>query len=642
MNTFQIIGICLIALVIFYTIYNEIKKRKQKKSDNKSEETKEESQKIPQRNNYRYIIFIVVILVSGYFIWNHFQDKTVEIPLSSAVELSKSSTFSSAELEYSGSYNTLKLIVADNKEIQTQDINDEQVTLSSGETITSDVGYIGIYELKDLGFVFPEKYNSTSVGIGIDWGNILYILAMLGFFYLLFSGKFGSLFGGNIEKFKPDKSVISFNDIGGMGEVKESLKEVVAFLKDREHFNNLGAKVPKGILLEGSPGTGKTMLASAVAFEAGMDFYPTTGSEFHNMFVGVAAQKVKKLFKQAKKNPSIIFIDEFDSLAHSRSSSGSGEVSREWNHTLNQLLAEMDGFDKNTNLVVIAATNRADVLDPAVLRAGRFDRKIFVPLPNYQDRIEILKIHIKNKPVAEGINVESIARQTSGFSGADLALLLNEASILAGGESSEVITNNHIVKAMDKVLAGDIRRSFKYTEKEKSTVAYHESGHALVATMLPEADKVQRISILPRGHAGGFTRTANEREELLFSKEKLLSTISVLLAGRASEEIFLSTITSGAQNDLQRANELAKEMVEKLGMGENYGLRYTQSSSYGLKDSSIEGQRIIDKDIKEILDGCYMKAKEILISNKEKLNALVQKLIEVESVNIEDIINILH
>jgi cell division protease FtsH len=460
---------------------------------------------------------------------------------------------------------------------------------------------------------------------------------MFGIIYWVFKGL---LFSGKTEKFVKDKTSIRFSDVGGMVEAKDSLKEVVAFLVDKEHFNQLGARIPKGILLEGLPGNGKTMLARAVATEAGVDFYYTTGSDFHSMWVGVAASKIKKLFKQAKKSPSIIFIDEFDSIAHNRGSSGS-DVGREWNHTLNQLLSEMDGFTPNTQVIVIAATNRADVLDPAILRAGRFDRKIVVPLPDLKDREEILKIHMKGKPVADDINIEAIAKSTSGYSGADLALLLNEAAILAGREKQSVITYDNINKAMDKVMAGDVRKNFKLTEDDKKLIAYHEAGHALVAQTIPEADKVQRISILPRGHAGGFTKTAPETEQIVLPESKALAMISVLLAGRASEEIALKQTTSGAQSDLQKANEIAKEMVEHLGMGETFGMRYVGSSTYGIKDVSAEGQKQIESDIKNILDKCYQKAIDTITENRDKLDALVLKLLEKESVNIEDIINIL-
>jgi cell division protease FtsH len=628
-----IVGICLILLSLFISWY---KKRKQQENPQK-ESTEEQPLPKSKRNNRVYYIALIALVVIGYLVWNNYKDKPVELPLSEVITLSKTDTFSEMELKYSGSYGTLHLVVSEGLDLTAKNMDDKEITITGGDKLVSDVGYIGVSTLKEMGLVLPEKFSADSASSGIDWGQWLYLLVMIGIIYWVFKGL---LFSGKTEKFVKDKTSIRFSDVGGMVEAKDSLKEVVAFLVDKEHFNQLGARIPKGILLEGLPGNGKTMLARAVATEAGVDFYYTTGSDFHSMWVGVAASKIKKLFKQAKKSPSIIFIDEFDSIAHNRGSSGS-DVGREWNHTLNQLLSEMDGFTPNTQVIVIAATNRADVLDPAILRAGRFDRKIVVPLPDLKDREEILKIHMKGKPVADDINIEAIAKSTSGYSGADLALLLNEAAILAGREKQSVITYDNINKAMDKVMAGDVRKNFKLTEDDKKLIAYHEAGHALVAQTIPEADKVQRISILPRGHAGGFTKTAPETEQIVLPESKALAMISVLLAGRASEEIALKQTTSGAQSDLQKANEIAKEMVEHLGMGETFGMRYVGSSTYGIKDVSVEGQKQIESDIKNILDKCYQKAIDTITENRDKLDALVLKLLEKESVNIEDIVNIL-
>lgn len=628
-----IVGICLILLSVFISWY---KKRKQQERPQKESSEEPPLPKAKKNNRFLYVILVALVVIA-YLVWNNYKDKPVELPLSEVITLSQSESFSEMELKYSGSYGTLYLVVADGLELKGKNIDNEEVTITGGDKLVSDVGYIGVSTLKEMGLVLPEKFSADSASSGIDWSQWLYLLVLIGLFYWLLKG---SLFTSKTEKFVKDKTSIRFSDVGGMQEAKDSLKEVVAFLVDKEHFNELGAKIPKGILLEGLPGNGKTMLARAVATEAGVDFYYTTGSDFHSMWVGVAASKIKKLFKQAKKNPSIIFIDEFDSIAHNRGSSGT-DVGREWNHTLNQLLSEMDGFTPRTQVIVIAATNRADVLDPAILRAGRFDRKIVVPLPNLKDREEILKIHMKGKPIASDVNVEAIAKSTSGYSGADLALLLNEAAILAGREKQSVITYDNINKAMDKVTAGDVRKNHVLSNKEKNLIAYHEAGHALISQTIPEADKVQRISILPRGQAGGFTRTASETEQIVLTKDKAMAMISVLLAGRASEEIVLNQTTSGAQSDLQKANEIAKEMVEHLGMGETFGMRYVGSSTYGIKDVSVDGQKQIESDIKNILDKCYTKSMDIINENRAKLDALVQKLIEKESVNIEDIVNIL-
>ncbi|MFA5300190.1 MAG: AAA family ATPase, partial [Lutibacter sp.] len=431
---------------------------------------------------------------------------------------------------------------------------------------------------------------------------------------------------------------ILFKDVGGIVEVKESLKEVVGFLKNPDYYQRLGARIPHGILLEGLPGTGKTMLAQAIANEAGVPFYYATGSEFHGMFVGLAASRVKKLFKTAKKQTSVIFIDEFESIGHKRMQ-GSSDAMREWNHTLTQLLSEMDGFKENDNVIVLAATNRADVLDPAVVRAGRFDRKINVPLPILKDRIEILKIHAVGKKF-ENMNLTSIAKQTVGFSGADLALLINEAAIVAGRERKEKISLEHINKALDKISVGEERRNLNLTKQEKRMIAYHEAGHALTAYLIPDADKVQRISILPHGQAGGFTRLADEKERITLSENKALATISVLLGGRIAEEM-IGEITSGAQNDLQKCNELAREMVEHYGMGQQFNFRYVSQNSMGMKEASLENQKIIDEDINTILEQCHQKATELILNNREKLDKLTGKLLEVESLNAEELNQIL-
>lgn len=630
MSTIQIFGLVILAIVIIYSIVDWYKKKKKK--ENPSEQSSE--QPLPKsKKHYEYILLVLVILgTAGYFIWQYYQDKSVEIPLSEAINLSKQQAFSDVVLDS----RTLDLTIKDGKEFTVKDVKDKEVTLNKDSKVTSQCGLLTYSELANIGFVLPEKFSGKVTYSSDIWGTYVYLAVVI----LLFGGAYWYMTRGNSQKFKKDKSSIRFSDVGGMVEAKDSLREIVDFLKDKKHFNNLGAITPRGVLLEGLPGNGKTMLARAVANEAGVDFYYTTGSEFHSMWVGVAASKIKNLFKQLKKKPCVLFIDEFDSIAHNRGSSGT-DVGREWNHTLNQLLSEMDGFEKKTQIMILAATNRADVLDPAVLRAGRFDRKIVVPLPNYQDRIEILKIHLRGKPIASDINIESIAKQTSGFSGADIALLLNEAAILAGREKRVAISNDNICKAMDKVIAGEERKNHKLSSEEKNLIAVHESGHALVATMLKDADKVQRISILPRGQAGGFTRTASETEHIVLTQNKAMAMISVLLAGRASEEIILKEITSGAQSDLQKANEIAKEMVEHLGMSQNFGLRYVGSNSYGVKDIGIESQQIIEKDIKSILDKCYEIAKDTIVENKAKLEALVVKLIEKESVNIEEIANIL-
>jgi cell division protease FtsH len=582
-------------------------------------------------HKYVVLIGIIALVVLGNYLYKDWKDKSVEIPLSEAITLSKDGIFKDLIIEHKNGVSTLVFKVVDGTDITTKDVADDPVKITKDTKVLVDVGYSDLNSLIDLGLVLPDDYKSNTTSGGINWGSWLYLLALVGLFWFILGGKM--FFGNNAEKFKKEDNSITFADIGGISEVKESLMELVSFLKDKDYYSNLGAKIPRGVLLEGSPGVGKTMLARAIANEADVPFYYTTGSEFHSMWVGVSGQKVKKLFKQASKDACVIFIDEFDSLAHNRGNSNT-DVGREWNHTLNQLLAEMDGFSKqNAKVIVIAATNRADVLDPAVLRAGRFDRKITVPLPSYKDRLEIVKIHAKNKPLANDVNYESLARQTSGFSGADIALLLNEAAILAGKDHQNKISMKHISTAIDKVLAGDERKGLTLTTEEKRLIAYHEAGHALVASKLKYADKVQRISILPRGNAGGFTRTASDKELVVLSKEKAMAMISVFLGGRVAEELVLNTVTSSAQNDLQRANELAKQMVEHFGMSEHFGLGYVSTSLMGIKDLSQNTQQVIENDINSILNSCYTEAKIVVSESKELLEKLANALLENETLD---------
>jgi len=445
------------------------------------------------------------------------------------------------------------------------------------------------------------------------------------------------MFGKTGERFKKDKNVVSFSDIGGLEEVKESLKEVVGFIKDRGFYDRVGAQIPRGLLLVGPPGVGKTLLARALATEADVPFLYASGSEFQSSFVAATAMRVKKLFKKAKKFPScIVFIDEFDSLGHKRGVAAS-DLQRDERNTLNMLLAEMDGFKKESGVVVLAATNCVEVLDPAVLRPGRFDRKIHVFPPTLKERIEILKIHAQGKPFAYDVTMENIARQTAGFSGADLAALMNESAILTAKKHESEITNQTVMETIDKVAVGEERKGFVLKGKEKKTVAYHEAGHAVVASFIPEADKVQRISILPHGQVGGLTRMAVDTEKVLISKTKALSAITVLLGGRVSEEMVMGDITSGAQNDIKQSNTIAREMVTHYGMGKESGLVYDDSNETGAKILSSFAYEVIDYEIDRILLKCQKDAKKLLVKHKSVLNRIANRLLEVETLNGEEI-----
>ncbi len=441
------------------------------------------------------------------------------------------------------------------------------------------------------------------------------------------------------------KVKVTFADVAGVDEAKEELREVVEFLKNPKKFQAVGAKIPKGVLLVGPPGSGKTLLARAVAGEAGVPFFTISGSEFVEMFVGVGASRVRDLFNQAKKSaPCIIFIDEIDAVGRQRGAGlGGGHDERE--QTLNQLLVEMDGFDPNMGIIVIAATNRSDILDPSLLRSGRIDRKVVVDNPDLEGRLEILKIHARGKPLAEDVNLQVIAQRTPGFSGADLANLLNESALLAARRGKNKITMEELEEAIDKVIAGPERKSRVLSEKEKELIAYHEVGHALVTKFLPNADKVHRISIIPRGMALGYTLHLPTEDKHILTKAELLDKIVTALGGRAAEEIIFNETTTGAQNDLEVATEIARRMVTEFGMSEELG-----PLTFGKKQGQvflgrdlIESRNyseqvafMIDREIRRIIESCYDKAKDILVKNKETLIKIASILKEKETIEAEE------
>jgi cell division protease FtsH len=433
---------------------------------------------------------------------------------------------------------------------------------------------------------------------------------------------------------------ITFDDVAGCDEAKEELKEIVEFLKNPKKFQSLGAKIPKGILLLGPPGTGKTLLSRAIAGEANVPFFHISGSDFVEMFVGVGASRVRDLFEQAKKNaPCLVFIDELDAVGRMRGAGlGGGHDERE--QTLNQLLVEMDGFDPNTGIILLAATNRPDILDPALLRPGRFDRHIVVDKPDLKGREEILKVHTKNKPLEENVDLKVLARGTPGFSGADLANMVNEAALLAARRGKTKIGMSELEEAKERVIAGPERKSKVISDKEKEIISYHEAGHAIVAKILPNADPVHKISILPRGLALGYTMQLPLEDRYIISKKELIDEICVLLGGRVAEEIIFGEISTGAHNDLERATELSRKMVCDYGMSEKLGPltlgRKHQQIFLGrdiMEDKNYSDQTaaLIDMEIKRIIEECYQKVKEILETNKEKLIKLAKLLMERET-----------
>ncbi|MDD4178891.1 MAG: ATP-dependent zinc metalloprotease FtsH [Candidatus Margulisbacteria bacterium] len=452
-------------------------------------------------------------------------------------------------------------------------------------------------------------------------------------------------FGRANVKPQTGKITITFANVAGVDEAKEELKEIVEFLKTPAKFQALGAKIPKGLLLMGAPGTGKTLLARAIAGEAGVPFFSISGSDFVEMFVGVGASRVRSVFDQAKKQtPSIIFMDEIDAVGRHRGAGfGGGHDERE--QTLNQLLVEMDGFDPNTNIIVIAATNRPDILDPALLRPGRFDRQIVLDKPDLKGREDILKIHAKGKPLASDVDLTVVARRTPGFTGADLENVLNEAAILAARVDKKEVTMEEVEEAVDRVMAGPEKKSRVISDREKKIVAYHEVGHAVLSSVLPNADRVHKISVLPRGLALGYTLQLPLEDKYLITKGQAVDQITVMMGGRVAEEMFFSEVTSGAHNDLERATDLAKKMVTEFGMSElgprTFGRKDRQvflgRDIAEMKDYSEHTADEIDTEVEKIIMQCYDKAKAVLANNRAKIESIATVLIEKETLENSDL-----
>ena len=502
---------------------------------------------------------------------------------------------------------------------------------------------------------------------GAIWGllgNLVFpVLLITGLFFLFrrsnnLPGGPGQAmnFGKSRARFQMEaKTGVKFDDVAGIEEAKEELQEVVTFLKQPEKFTAVGARIPKGVLLVGPPGTGKTLLAKAIAGEAGVPFFSISGSEFVEMFVGVGASRVRDLFEQAKTNaPCIVFIDEIDAVGRQRGAGlGGGNDERE--QTLNQLLTEMDGFEGNTGIIIIAATNRPDVLDAALLRPGRFDRQVVVDRPDYAGRSEILRVHARGKTLSKDVDLDKIARRTPGFTGADLSNLLNEAAILAARRNLTEISMDEINDAIDRVLAGPEKKDRVMSEKRKTLVAYHEAGHALVGALMPDYDPVQKISIIPRGRAGGltwFTPSEDRMDTGLYSRAYLENQMAVALGGRLAEEIIFGEeeVTTGASNDLQQVSRVAKQMITRFGMSDRLGpvaLGRQQGNMFlgrdimSERDFSEETAAAIDEEVRKLVDTAYIRAKEVLVSNRKVLDEIAQMLIDKETVDAEELQQIL-
>lgn len=480
--------------------------------------------------------------------------------------------------------------------------------------------------------------------------NVLPMVLLIGFAFFFITKQMGSAnksmdFGKSRARLNEDSKKVTFKDVAGLTEEKEEVQELIDFLKKPEKFQKLGARIPKGVLLVGPPGTGKTLLARAVAGEANVPFYFISGSDFVELFVGVGASRVRDMFKQAKHNaPCLIFIDEIDAVGRQRGAGlGGGHDERE--QTLNQLLTEMDGFGADEGIIIIAATNRPDVLDPALLRPGRFDRQVQVNLPDQNGRKEILEVHARNKKFASGITLANIAKRTVGFSGADLENLLNEAALLTVRRGKTEITMAELDEAHDRVLMGPAKVSHKYTEKEKRTVAYHEAGHAVVGLKLEGANDVQKITIIPRGMAGGYNLMLPKEETYLQTKTELLQTISGLLGGRVAEEMIFNEITTGAHNDFEKATKIARAMVTEYGMSSLGPVQFEQQEGSVFlgrdynKSRNFSSQVAfeIDEEMRKIIDECYEVTRKIIYENKDLLDLIANTLLEKETITKEEI-----
>jgi len=596
------------------------------------------------RNSFIYLLIIVAIIAIFFTLMNNDFGSSEEVPINEVVLLASRGELESIEI----------------------DGDDLSIVTNSGSKLTSrkEPGS-SLVEILQRAQVDPAT-NSVQIHVKGSSGLGSFFTILIQFLPLILFGAILLFWirqaqGNTNQTFSFGRSrarlhmgnnpTVSFADVAGVEEAKNELQEVVEFLKFPERFLNIGARIPKGVLLVGPPGTGKTLLARAVAGEAGVPFFSISGSEFVEMFVGVGASRVRDLFDQAKRNsPCIIFVDEIDAVGRHRGAGlGGGHDERE--QTLNQILVEMDGFDTSTNVIVLAATNRPDILDPALLRPGRFDRRVVLDNPDIRGRIKILEVHSKGKPMDETVDMEAVAKQTPGFSGADLANLVNEAAILAARRNKTIIGFSEFAESIDRVIAGPARKSRIISPKEKEITAYHEGGHALVGHMLPNADPVFKVTIVSRGSMGGYTRYLPDEERHLWTENQFKDQLAAALGGRAAEEVVFGEITTGASNDLEQATNIARTMITRYGMSDKLGPRtfgkreelvFLGREISEQRDYSDKVAEQIDDEVLGLIDNAYQTAKRIIQSNKNKLHQVAQYLVANESIEgqaLQDLFN---
>ena len=588
-------------------------------------------------------VFLLMFIIVCLFIFNNFNQKVNELSIDEFNEVLNNGKMEELQGIYKTRTNTIEL----SGKIEGYEENESFIiSLPYSEIYIAKIDEAA--ENNDFEYEFIEDPEASSwLLVAVE---VLPILLLVGATFWLFTRQIGGNnksmdFGKSRAKLMEDNRKTTFKDVAGLTEEKEEVQELIDFLKNPKKFQTMGARIPKGVLLVGPPGTGKTLLARAVAGEANVPFYYISGSDFVELFVGIGASRVRDMFKQAKMNaPCLIFIDEIDAVGRQRGTGlGGGHDERE--QTLNQLLTEMDGFGANEGIIIIAATNRPDVLDPALLRPGRFDRQVTVALPDKTARIEILKVHARNKILDKSVTLEFLAKRTPGFSGADLENLLNEAALLAVRRNKKKITMDEIDEATDRVLMGPAKVTKKYTDKEKKLVAYHEAGHAVLGLKLDGANDVQKITIIPRGHAGGYTMMTPKEEAFNYTKKELLESICGLLGGRVAEEIAFNEITTGAHDDFKKATKIARSMVTEYGMS-NLGPMMLEEPSGNTflgrdytKNRNISDTvaHEIDEEMRSIINSCYDKTKKIIKENKDLLDLIANTLLEVETITKEQI-----